>query len=852
MNIFLCLLITGAVIFGGMSVFSAYTISDKDDIACSGLPNPLGCHDEDYFAFGYHEKENIRSIDDPILSIQDNKANIVWENRINNTHRDLIFSQVIDGKTTIQPKIIVELSSIGDTKIITEDNDIFIIYEKSFYKDGRQERPPLFEAVISNDDGETFTKPKQIITTEDIHFEINHVKLVNSKLYTFGTQWTRGENTSYVYYNVSDDFGKTFSEPTKLFNQGKTRENIAITVSDDVIYLLLDDQKNYDEKGHLYLIKILPDGTVTEKVSVNNADTEVSAQDIAVSGDDVYVVWSARPGDQRYVQTFAASHDGGKTFEKSKSMPIDSKTVDIVPNDPLRIFVIDDTVHVMQRAEYWDGETQTFKIFVAISENKGKDFELESLPLNGVISDFNYIYSVIDNDKQYHFKSAFKNYPHQHIALHFNMKDTSGEYSEIYDILQDYKLKNYFIEMAVSNENIHILGEPIRDGNCLGYLYSSNDGLSFNTILNLPDNDNECFSDSKEIDPPSKQYENGIEKNNIQCRTDMHDSRILFLTKNTGKPVCISSNHYYDLTKRGYLDEDSFTKLAILSGEQFLESVLSDKYDANIQNLKLSYSGQRDSLPPRVSLGGTFETDKQLYPTKNTNDYKYTVGIGVNSVNHVSKVTIDNNWDLFEQKPVDSVIQKLLEKHVTKEHTILTLEDPINKRGLLPVAVTEVKTNVNGKVIWDRFPIRDDGDKNRVDWGSLPDGYGAWTFLDKDGNDAWDNSVIPSDQFAINLPGISWIAICDDKRIVKAGGISPTVPILPEVETVYMTQKSIGIFPTSEGNYHLEFISLYETLVNLPSNATNVSVDSIICKHEAPSNLADYAFVTIIDFNLKE
>lgn len=851
MNIILCLLITGLVIFGGISVISAYTISDKDNIACDGLPTILGCHNEDYLAFGYHEDKNIRYEDDPKLSIQDSKANIIWQSRNQNIDSLIIFTQVVDGKQTIPPKTISEGENIGNGIIVSEGQKIFVVYEDYFHN---HVKPSLFKITTSTDDGLNFTESKQIFTDENVHYDVNEVKLVNEKIYIFGTLWTKSEKISYLYYTVSDDFGKTFSEPTKIFNQGNTREHFTTTVSNDIIYLLFDDEKDFNEKGHLYLIKILPDGTLTEKVSVNDAKTSVSSSKLVVSENDVYVMWQDRPNDDRYFVTFSASHDGGLTFEKSKHLPTDPKAIDEYSKDGAGIFVIDNTLYVLWISDYWDGKTQTMITFLGTSENKGKDFKVEEIPISTATKPYGYVFLVIDDDKQYYFTPGIKNYPYENAAIYFNVKDKSGNYSEIVDMLQDYQLGRSGFVGDVDGGFIHLALDGDFQTNCMLYQLSSDDGKNFNDIINLSDQktDEECLISIPNIESPSKQFTNGIEKNNVQCRSEMNDDRILFLTKNDGKPVCILSNHYYDLTKRGYLAEDSFTKLAILSSEQFLQSVLSEKYDANIQNLKLSYNGQRDSLPPLVSLGGTFETDKQLYPTENTDDYKYTVSIGINSVNHVSRVTIDNNWDLFEQKPVDSVIQKPLEKSATKEHTILTLEDPINKRGLLPVAVTEVKTNVNGKVIWDRFPIRDDGDKNRIDWGSLPHDSGAWTFVDEDGNDAWDNSVIPYDQFGINLPGISWIAICDDKRIVKAGGVSPTVPILPEVETVYMTQKSIGIFPSSEGKYHLEFISLYETVVNLPSNATNVSIDSIICKHEAPANLADYAFVTTIDFSLKD
>jgi len=276
----------------------------------------------------------------------------------------------------------------------------------------------------------------------------------------------------------------------------------------------------------------------------------------------------------------------------------------------------------------------------------------------------------------------------------------------------------------------------------------------------------------------------------------------------------------------------------------------------NRQNLALRYNGQRDSLPPHVSIAGTFESDKQLYPTAKpyeNNIYKYTVSMSVQSINALHRAVLDNKWDLLEDKFVDSESQDVIGNHSVNYPTILTIEDPINKRNLLPLAITDVDTNVNGKATWDRFSIANrNGDTRGIIWDDLPRGTGEWKFVDKHGNDAWDDSVIPRDNFAINLVGITYLAICDDRRIDITNGISPTIPILPEIDTVYMTEKSFGILPDKQGNYHVEFLSLYPTLVNLPQNATDAKIETSICILEQPKDTAEYAYFTEIDFRLSD
>ncbi len=236
-----------------------------------------------------------------------------------------------------------------------------------------------------------------------------------------------------------------------------------------MIYVLLDDEKDFDEKGHLYLIKILPDGTITDKVSVNNAQTSVTGQKIAVSGDDVYVAWRDRPDDTRWFQSFAASHDGGLTFEKSKYLPSDPDSIDTLGTDSLGIFVIDDVLHVFWLSEYWDGKNQTMKTFVGTSDNKGKDFQMQEIPASNFVRQYGRVLTLVDNDKQYYFAPSVKNYPYENYALYFNVKDKNGNYSEITDILQDYQTSPGHVIVDVNNGFIHIVTNTDYYANCVLY-----------------------------------------------------------------------------------------------------------------------------------------------------------------------------------------------------------------------------------------------------------------------------------------------------------------------------------------------------------------------------------------------
>lgn len=806
-------------------------------------------YDQGHFVFGSHEDKQETHYSNPLISIQNNKANIIWESYNQDSDSTIIFTQLVDGKTILEPKIITTGSFIGNSQILSQEQNIFVFYEL-FTRNG--DVVPQFYVLTSNDDGKTFSKPKLILTTDDVYYDISNVEFLNEKLYVFGTMWTRGENTSYAFYSVSDDFGNSFSEPSKILNQGKVRQDIVTFASDGVIYLLMDDEKDYDKKGHLYLVKILPDGTVTDKISVNNAETSVTNQKIAVSGDDVYVTWLDRPNDTRWYSSFAASHDGGKTFEKSKYLPSDPDSIDTYHPERLGIFVIDGTLNVLWESDYWDGENQTILTFVGTSINKGKDFKMEEIPASSFVRQYGRVITLVDDGKQYYFAPGVKNYPYENYALYFNIKDNNGNYSEITDILQDYPMRPSNTIMDVDNGFVHIVIDADYTSNCILYHYSSDDGKKFSDLIDLAkiETDKECLGKIPTIEPPLKQLVSGVSKNNIECTINIENRHVLMLKKSDGKPVCILSEHILPLQKRGYLDENSFTTFAIMTSKHFVES----SSQSNIQNLDLKYYGQRDTLPPHVGVLGTFESDKQLYPDAQISEngiYKYTITLSVQNINTIHRAILDNKWDILEDKFVDSEIQSAIENDAVEYPTILTIENPINKRNLLPVTITDVDTNVNGEAVWDRFSIANrNGDTRGVIWDNLPRGSGEWIFVDENGNDAWDDSVIDRDNYGVIAIGITYIAICDDRRIDITNGISPTIPILPEIDTVYMTEKDFGILPDAQGNYHVEFLSLFPTLVHLPEIAIDSNIETSLCILEQPKDKADYAYFTEIDFRL--
>ena len=803
----------------------------------------------DNTVFGSHGNDSQISTDDPAISIQGNKADIIWQVHNQNADSEIIFTQVIDGKTTIPPKAILKEPRIGFTKIISHNENVMIFYEQ--YTPNNQS-PPSYFILTSHDGGKTFSGPKLLLTSNDVYYDVNIVEVANEKLYVFGTLWTRAENTSHVFYSASDDFGKTFSEPTKIFNQGKVRQDIVTAVSNGVIYLLVDDEKDFDEKGHLYLFKVLSDGTITERVSVNNAETSIHNQKIAVSGDDVYVSWLDRPNDTRWYSSFAASHDGGMTFGKSKYLPSDPDSIDTYHPDGLGLFVINNTVSVLWESDYWDGETQTIKTFVGTSDDKGKDFQMEELPANSLLGQYGRVLTLVDGTKQYYLAPGLKNYPFENSAMHFNVKDEDGKYSEIVDILQDYKTSPGPVIADVDKGFIHIVTDA-HDSNCILYQYSPDEGKSFNPPTDLAkiETGQKCLGITEDIPSPRLQMKSGVDIENIRCSEDLSMGYLLAL-KNNMKPVCVAAASYEKMLDRGFVSDKSFEEISLNAARNYLLSHPKTSPSIDSESLDLQVYMTRHSVPPAFIIRGSFDSASPIYDG-DTDPKNHTIEIILTQNSKIHLAKIDDNFLLTESSSTENRNPRSTTIVSPTMSTILSPGDRINDKGLIPLVITEVSEGgYPDTTHWTFQSIGYHGDNRDKLWGFLPDQYRVSETVDQNGNDAIDRERMP-ETFGIPMPLFIFPLLCNgEERVEGESGWHYTLPTRTDAEMVYFRSTDRGIYPDEDGLYDIRFVSMFKPKVKLLPNAEATVNETALCLFEKPMNDATHAYYTHLKFKFND
>jgi len=821
-------------------------------------------------ADGYHQDDRTRGSNDPQISVDGSTAFIVWNESVDQDSSDIYFTKIIDGKPVGNSINITEGTSLYPTPYIhTSKNNVYLLWEDRTSQNGNDE---MYFAK-SNDFGETFSKPKKLdpVDNDRTIYRPSTMFQANDVLYVFGDYWNRDTQQSNVIFVKSDNFGETFSEPVTLFNHEQSDQEIIVRLSDDTIYILSDDRKVFDEKGSLYLRKILPDGTLTEIVNVNGGKTTIAHPQFAVSGGNVYVSWRDRineKGDfgitERWYQVFAKSHDGGSTFGDVMRLDSDPNSIDTVGAEGEFVLASGDLVYVLWESEYWDGETQEFQTFLAYSQNKGEDFTVNPAKINDKILERGFVLSHVEDEELRQIAITKKNPPYDDAAVYYT-STKSGMMQQPIDILKDVKTQvGWLPKLASDNNNVHFVTEAGTRDNCILYSFSENGGKSFDNIINLSPNgdDHECFGIPPDTQSPLKQVSDGVEYHDVKCREDRSAGYILSLRERDGLPVCVSTTSYDDLVKRGWLAKNGQEVLSLNAAKRFVLTAPTFASGGNEESLDLKITNVRKSTPPIVTIDGSFVFSNaseiprsgSFSSVLETHEDR-TITMQVTNINKIHSAIIDGVWDEIGQDFVENIPNQGTFHDYSPGPTsriILTIGDAINKRGMVPITITEISENVKDMVtFWQFQPIKHDGDNRGKTWDFLPDSYRqGWGFFDEDGNDAWDDSKIPRNNYGIPADGHGYPVICGDERINGESAHPSGIPIRPEIETVIAKSGQMGYLPDSDGIYTLRFVSLFETDVEFPEDTKIIENETMLCIMENIREDATHAYYTKLIFEL--
>lgn len=806
----------------------------------------------------HHDDSISRGSSDPKIAISGNDAYVVWVESVESKFSDVYFVKIADGKTLEEPVNITKGTSFyPHPQIHVSNNNVYLLWEDRLSENGNDR---MFFAK-SNDYGKTFSVPKSLLEDEQSFFRPSSIHQLNDVVYVFGSHYSRETQQSNIVFLQSYDFGDTFSEPTILFNHEQSDQEIQVQVHDDIIYILSDDRNDFDEKGSMYLRKILPDGTLTDLVNVNGGKTTVTYPQFAVFEDNIYVSWRDRVFEkgnygitERWYPAFTKSHDGGKSFDDPIILDSDPQSIDTVGTEGDFVFAYGDSVYVLWKSEYYDGTTQSFKIYLAQSDNKGKDFLMEQVPLNDKILQHGYMITESENNTLYQMAITTKNSPFNDAAVYFSSMNSKTHTAPV-DILKDVSTQiGWMPDFASNGNNIYFVTASNNNQNCILYSYSNDGGQSFSDVVNISPNGTTkmCLGIEDDISSPKQQMNLGVNIEDIRCNEERSKGYILVLRERDNNPICVTSSSYDAMLDRKIINMHSFETLALSAAKNYLLS--HPKLSSSIveDSLELEIYMTRHSIPPAFIIRGSFETMSPIYDN-DTDPFSHTVEVTLVQNNKIHLASIDETYSLFESDLQEENNPRLKTIVSPTVKTILAPGDRIDNKGLIPLVITEVSQGGYDKTThWTFQSIGYQAGNKGQQWGFLPDQFRIHETVDQDGNDAIDRERMP-ENFGIPAPLFIFPVMCEgDKRIEGESGWHYTLPTRTDTTEVNFRSTDKGIYPDENGVYNIEFVSMFKTETELPPNVVVLTNQTVLCPLENASNDATHAYYTKLKFKIDD
>lgn len=814
----------------------------------------------------FHDERTTRGADDPIIEVHGDNVYVVWQDSYDSDFFDLSFRKSTDGGKTFDDTIsLTQERSFYPTPIIAvSGNNIYVVFEDRKNPDGDD----VIMFTKSHDGGDTFDVPKTLDPEDDESKIYRPIEIIetNDNLYIFASFWDRNTKQNNMILFTSNDYGQTFSEPVVFFDHTQWDQNVDFNIHDKTVYVLADDQKDYDEMGSLNLRKIFPDGTFSDIVKVNGGNTAVTNAQLAVSGDNVYAAWRAWDTG-RWHLTFAKSNDGGNTFDWAKRLNTDNDSIDIHGSQGSHIVALDDSVYVKWNEVYYDGNDQTEKIWIATSHDNGNNFDVDVNPFDYLLEQYGDVLMYPGNEHLYFMVMGIKNPPYNDGAIYFSQRDDGTKsFTKTIDLLEHNPPEFRFSGAAADGNNIHVIADGGSDVHCILHIGSNDGGQSFSTITNLDTKgDSEtCLGIKEEVPLPLQQIKSHTLFSDVKCNDDASMGYILALRERDEHPVCITADSYLKLLDRNWLKKDSQEILSLQAAEQFILTFPTYSFDGIHGSLDLKITNVRKTIPPVVTIDGAFQTKHSGYGDRTGHDFpheetthEHTVSMTVVQINKIHSAIIDDEWNEIKQLPVDNVEPEESfhgHNYGPTSYIALTIGDGIDSREMVPLLIEEFSENVEEyATFWQFQPIRPDSAKNKgITWGFLPDNHRhGWEFLvDEAGNNAWDDSKISQDHFGIPADGHGYPAFCGKDRMSGQSWHPSGIPIVPEAKNVLLRSGQIGYYPNSDGIYNIDYLALFDTVVNFPENTKIIENNKMVCVLEDTREDATHAYYTKIVFQL--
>ena len=258
----------------------------------------------------------------PQLAASGNNVYLIWHDATDG----IFFTRSTDNGATFE-----NIKNIGNNtgyngfpQLAASGNDVYVVWTNNV-----QEKYGQIFFTKSSDNGATFdiplelTEPKDIVRhrlvftpqiavepqTKNVFVVWHSGRIVHQETYDYNVL------ISDVLYKRSSDNGATFDSMINLSNKSGWSTNPQIAVSQNNVYVVWTN--NAQEKyGQIFFTKSSDNGaTFDSMINLSNKSGWSTNPQIAVSQNNVYVVWTNN-AQEKYGQIFfTKSSDNGATFD---------------------------------------------------------------------------------------------------------------------------------------------------------------------------------------------------------------------------------------------------------------------------------------------------------------------------------------------------------------------------------------------------------------------------------------------------------------------------------------------------------------------------------------------------------
>ena len=174
----------------------------------------------------------------------------------------------------------------------------------------------------STDGGETFSTPENISNNDGVS-TFPRIAVNENNVYVVWQDGTDTPGSREIFIAKSINSGETFSSPENISNNKGLSLSPQIAISDDNVYVVWSDDTDGFDK--IFLSKST-DGEETFSTPENISDQKLESDtsfayqpSITVNENNVYVVWHEDPQGERSI-FISKSTDGGETFSTPENL----------------------------------------------------------------------------------------------------------------------------------------------------------------------------------------------------------------------------------------------------------------------------------------------------------------------------------------------------------------------------------------------------------------------------------------------------------------------------------------------------------------------------------------------------